>query len=178
MSETKWTLTICNKLRDELSQYNLYVDVEVKLPYQLEIKRYDANWNYQILEEAGFKIDLLIYEKQGEYNIPRVAIESKFNEINTHSVMVYSKKAEQHKNIMPFLRYGIMIGAMENLPRRVLKHGDHFDFICCFESEKPTDKEWYRFVSMVVAEVEISKKLEKLIYEKEKCCFIQKKFID
>lgn len=85
-----------------------------------------------------YETDLLIYEENERKRVPRVVIEAKFQKVTTHDAIIYSEKATEHKALMPFLRYGIMIGAMEEaeLPWRLVSHGSDFDFmfacgVCC-----------------------------------------------
>lgn len=176
--ETLWTKTVLDKVNQELPD-KLYANVEVELLYRSEVKKYSNEWKNSILNEKNsrFSIDLLIYEKNDDgYYIPRVAIESKFGGINTHSVITYSHKAVQHKYVTPFLRYGIMLGKMSNLPLRLLKHGEHFDFMFCFKDNSLSDnKEWNNFITLILQEVEISRKLERLWYGKDKCLIFRKK---
>lgn len=174
MNEEKWTKSILDKLEGFLSENNLSAAVEVKLPYQFEIKQYDQNWKVSSCEETGFKIDLLIFEQIDQQNIPRVAIEAKFGGVTTHDAITYSYKSELHKNVTPFLRYGIMIGKLNNLPARLLNHGNNFDFMFCFNSDNPTDEEWQSFLQLIKDEVEYSKILEQLLDGKTKCRVVQK----
>lgn len=176
MNEVQWTKSILDKLEGFLSENKLSAAVEVKLPYQFEIKQYDQNWKVSSCEDMGFKIDLLIFEQSAQANIPRVAIEAKFGGVTTHDAITYSHKSELHKNVTPFLRYGIMIGKLNNLPARLLNHGNNFDFMFCFNADKPTDEEWQSFLQLVKDEVKYSKQLEDLLYGKTKCQAVQKKF--
>lgn len=174
MNEVQWTKGILAKLEDFLSENNLSAGVEVKLPYQFEIRKYDKNWKAYSCENMGFKIDLLIFEQLNQLNIPRVAIEAKFGGVTTHDAITYSYKSELHKNITPFLRYGIMIGKLNNLPARLLNHGNNFDFMFCFNSDNPTDEEWQSFLKLIKDEVNYSKTLEQLLDGKTKCRVFQK----
>src|SRR5690606_30085073 len=63
---------------------------------------------------SAFETDLCVFEKrvisgnEGEIiEIPRVVLEFKTS-ITTHDVLTYSAKAKQHKQIYPYLRYGII----------------------------------------------------------------------
>jgi hypothetical protein len=82
---------------------------------------------------TGFEQDFLIYEEKTEGHttiIPKVIAEVKYGGVTTHDAIVYSYKAECIKRIYPFCRYGMILGGMKTIPRRVLRHGRNFDFIC------------------------------------------------
>jgi hypothetical protein len=58
----------------------------------------------------AFQTDLLISYRKNKRNIPIVAIETKFDSLSTHDILTYSAKAQKHKEIYPYLRYGLVIG--------------------------------------------------------------------
>ena len=133
MKENEWTKSICEKLQKYLSKYELYADTLHKVPYSQEIEYYSEGkeWEPHYMDPTEFETDLVIYETDGDKIFPRVIIESKLEKINTHDAITYSYKAEKHKNITPFLRYGIMIGDRKHypLPGRLYRHGTNFDFM-------------------------------------------------
>ncbi|GAI54911.1 unnamed protein product, partial [marine sediment metagenome] len=57
-------------------------------------------------------------------------IEGKINSVTTHGAITYSQKASTHKNVHPYLRYGILLGNRKHypLPGRLFRHGAYFDF--------------------------------------------------
>ena len=167
MNETEWTKQICKILNNHFkkSKPTFHADTNVKLPYGTVIKDFDKNWNATYSEkENKFATDLVIYEEKDGKRIPRVVIEAKFKNVTTHDAITYGKKAVLHKNLMPALRYGLMIGSMEDrdLQWRLFEHGGDFDFMFCFKAEEPNDKEQEAFSNLVDSEIENSKKLEKM----------------
>jgi len=56
----------------------------------------------------AFQTDLLIIRKDTRF--PLVVIETKYNGFSTHDVLTYSTKAKKHKEIYPYLRYGLVVG--------------------------------------------------------------------
>ena len=70
---------------------------------------------------------------------PRIIIEAKIGRITTHDAITYSRKALTHKNVHPYLRYGILIGNRSHhpLPGRLFRHGENFDFMQSWISYKP-----------------------------------------
>ena len=49
-------------------------------------------------------------------------------DITTHDVLTYSTKARKHKQVYPYLRYGLVIGSVERIPRRFFTHNEGLDF--------------------------------------------------
>lgn len=73
----------------------------------------------------AFQTDLLVKKD----NLPLVVIEAKWNNITSHDVLTYSTKALKHKEVYPYLRYGLIIGGgIKFLPRRFFIHNQGFDF--------------------------------------------------
>ena len=165
MNEKEWVKRIRDMLNEyfEASNPTLHADVEVKLPYGIVIDKFDADWNidHDNESENRFATDLLVYEEKDGKRIPRVVMEAKFKRFTTHDPITYGKKAAMHRAIMPALRYGLMLGAMEDkdLTWRLFEHGDDFDFMLCFKGEEPTEKEKQHFLALVNSEVNNSKNL-------------------
>lgn len=80
----------------------------------------------------GFQQDVLIYEEKWDGHtsvIPRVIVEVKLDRVTTHDAIVYSQKAGRIKRIYPYVRFGMLMGGMKAIPRRVLRLEEHFDFM-------------------------------------------------
>ena len=167
MTENEWTKSICKKLNKHLQTNTLEAKTFAKIPYSQEIVKYSSEWKPEEYEPTRFETDLTIYEKVDNQFIPRVIIESKLGHITTHDAITYSYKAEKHKNITPFLRYGIMIGDRGDypLPGRLFRHGTNFDFMFSFKKTSSEEEEWESFVSMIRKEVEYSKIIEEMLHE-------------
>jgi hypothetical protein len=59
--------------------------------------------------QPAFQTDLCVFEeKKEDLFIPRVVMEFK-GSITTHDVLTYSAKARKHKQVYPYLRYGIIL---------------------------------------------------------------------
>jgi len=64
-----------------------------------------------------YETDLLVYQKiNNEKWKPRIIIEGKINSVTTHDAITYSQKASTHKNVHPYVRYGILIGNRKQYP--------------------------------------------------------------
>ena len=81
---------------------------------------------------TGFEQDILLYERalSGVTSIvPRVVAEVKFGNVTTHDAITYSNKARRVRTVYPYVRYGLILGALANIPGRVLRLGEEFDFV-------------------------------------------------
>ena len=167
MTENEWTKKICDKLKPLLKKSGLYADTLQKMPYSQEIVGYSEDWKPNYMEPTRFETDLVIYEKAEGKIIPRVIVEAKLGSVSTHDAITYSYKAEKHKNITPYLRYGIMIGDRKHysLPGRLFRHGTNFDFMISFSAIDPKKNEWATFTEMLLKEVEYSRTMEAMLHD-------------
>ena len=167
MKENDWTKSVCEILRQQGLGENIHIDVLKKIPYAFEITSFNQEWN--VLKEGfgqtNFETDMVIYEKISDKIIPRVIIEAKVGTVTTHDAITYSHKAMYHKNVIPFVRYGIMLGAREKypLPGRLFRHGTNFDFLFSFVDYSPTEKEKSAFITMLKREIVYSRQIEEVL---------------
>lgn len=75
--------------------------------------------------QHAFQTDILISNRAG---LPLVVIELKSGTFSSHDILTYSAKAVRHKQVYRFLRYGFAVVGLPMLGRRLLTHGDGFDF--------------------------------------------------
>ena len=167
MKENDWTKSICELLQKQDLGDNICIDVLKKIPYAFEISSFNEEWEVdtESFNETSFETDMVLYEKIGEKIIPRVIVESKVGTVTTHDAITYSHKAMYHKNVIPFVRYGIMLGARENypLPGRLFRHGTNFDFLFSFVDYEPSKKEVETFVDMLKREITYSRQIEEIL---------------
>jgi len=84
--------------------------------------------------QGAFQTDLCIFETiEGDIKIPRVVIELKVR-LTTHDVLTYSAKARKHKQIYPYLRYGLVICGDKYIHKKVFLHNEAVDFCIAAES--------------------------------------------
>ena len=168
MKENDWTRSLCDIIKARGIGENIYIDVLRKIPYAFEVSAFDEDWEVdeESLCETSFETDLVVYEKRDKKIVPRVIIESKVGTVTTHDAITYSHKAMYHKNVIPFLRYGIMLGSREKypLPGRLFRHGTNFDFLFSFVDYQPTDKELDTFIEMLKKEILYSHKIEEILF--------------
>lgn len=112
---------------------------------------------------SAFQTDLCIFEKKSEeVTIPRVVMEFKMR-ISTHDVLTYSAKATKHKQVYPYLRYGIVASDETAVPGRLFTHNESLDFcatVAGLDGKKLEDF----FASLLSAEVESSRRLEAIAF--------------
>ncbi len=167
MKENDWTKSICELLQKQDLGNNIHIDVLKKIPYAFEISSFNDEWEIDknSFSETSFETDMVVYEKLNNKIIPRVIIEAKVGTVTTHDAITYSHKAMYHKNVIPYVRYGIMLGARETypLPGRLFRHGTNFDFLFSFVDYLPADREIRTFVEMVKKEITYSRQFEEIL---------------
>lgn len=168
MTERDWVKTFIPKIETYLRKNsdNIRVTDGLKLPYSSEIKMYTGE-NPSGFNQICYETDILIYEQFGTNNWkPRIIIEAKINKVTTHDAITYSQKAQTHKYVHPYLRYGILIGNREHypLPGRLFRHGHHFDFMQSWKDYKADDNEWFELMRIIESEIEASIKLEEILF--------------
>jgi len=80
----------------------------------------------------AFETDLLIEDSHR----PLVVCELKLG-ITSHDVITYSAKAAKHKEIYPFLRYGLLIGGQSTVDARFFTHNSDLDFVLALSLDQP-----------------------------------------
>lgn len=170
-SEQKWIQTFIDELDKSIKGIfsNLYVEAGRKLPYAFEITEY-RNDNTHNVSHLEYETDILIYEQFEECWKPRIIIEGKLSKINTHDAITYSQKAETHKNVHPYLRYGILMGKRFHypLPGRLFRHGQNFDFMISWVDNAPTDEEWDDLMNLIKLEYQASLNTEEFLFSSRK----------
>jgi len=77
--------------------------------------------------QSAFQTDLCIFLQKNGVLLPKVVFEFK-REITTHDVITYSSKARRHKQIYPYLRYGLISYDISRIPRKFFIHNEGLDF--------------------------------------------------
>lgn len=85
--------------------------------------------------QLAFQTDLMIKKAISNKSLPLVVIEIKFGGFSTHNILTYSAKASKHKEIYPYLRYGLVVGGVKQIHRRFFTHNISFDFAIAIEKE-------------------------------------------
>lgn len=168
MNESEWVKTIIQDVENALKPFNsnLRVTDSLRLPYASEILTYVDNEPEQH-NFIGYETDILIFEQLDDKRWkPRIIVETKINRVTTHDAITYSQKAQTHKNVHPYLRYGILIGNRKDypLPGRLFRHGQHFDFMLSWKKFKRDKSEWDTLIEILKSEYEASLTLDEIIF--------------
>ena len=165
MDEKEWIALIADKLSAEMKTSSLTVEQGKKVPYAYEILHYDSDGKLHA-KPMKYETDLLITESFPGNTRPIIIIEAKIERVTTHDAITYSQKALAHKQVHPYLRYGVILGARKHypLPGRLFRHGTAFDFMQSFSGFEPTEAEWKSFIKILWQEAENSRLLREVIF--------------
>lgn len=112
---------------------------------------------------SAFQTDLCVFEEKAQdVHIPRVVLEFK-GKISTHDVLTYSAKARKHKQVYPYLRYGVIVADESAVPGRLFTHNEALDF-CATVAEFKGARLTEILASLLRAEVECSRRLEEIAF--------------
>lgn len=165
--ERLWANGVASKLHLAMAtaDTSLVVEAGRKLLYANEVVDYTSAGNQIDARIQWFETDLLVREVEGETWKPRVVIETKLRSVTTHDAITYSQKAVLHRQVHPYLRYGILLGDRLHypLPGRLFRHGAHFDFMTSWVGQAPTPGEFERLLTLLLEEVAASRQLEEIL---------------
>ncbi len=122
-----------------------------------------ANPKRPVRGRGAFQTDLCVFESRPEaVLLPRVVLEFKLG-VTTHDVLTYNVKAEAHKRVYPYLRYGLVSRRATKVPDKFFWHGGALDFFIGLEAFKET---WLSagLLPLVQQEVEASKLHEAIAF--------------
>jgi hypothetical protein len=155
--ETEFTELIRAELSKAFTSYK--VDKDVCLLYKLH---FDAEGNLQPTNyrsptrgQLAFETDILIRDSI----VPLVVLEIKFGRFTTHDVLTYSTKASKHKDLYPYLRYGLVVGGLKKIEHRFFTHNSDFDFAFTFSDPTPGIP---RLIEIVGRQIKIAEKIGRL----------------
>lgn len=117
--------------------------------------------------QGAFETDLCVVEEVAPgVELPRVVLEFKVG-LSTHDVITYSSKAERHKRIYPYLRYGMVVGAEAKVPGKFHTHNEGMDF-CFAAGGYLSDPNRLRatLTRLIDQEIAASRRLEEAIFER------------
>lgn len=124
-----------------------------------------ANLKNPTRGQSAFQTDLCVFEKvANDIQLPRVVLEFKPS-LSTHDVLTYSTKARKHKQVYPYLRYGLVIGNEPSIPGRFFTHNEALDF-CVAAATYKGPRLHELFASLLRKEVAASKGLEQIMFGK------------
>jgi len=113
--------------------------------------------------QSAFQTDLCVLEViKEDVRIPRVVLEFK-KTFSTHDVLTYSAKARKHKQVYPYLRYGLVIGSESTVPGRFFTHNESLDF-CVAAATYKANRLYELFVGLLCDEVAAFRELERTAF--------------
>jgi hypothetical protein len=140
------------------------INVDQHLTIQVDIRKPTRG-------KSAFETDLCVFEKRSLVDvpekhilIPRVVMEFKTG-ITTHDVLVYSAKAKKHKQIYPYLRYGMVASRHLTVPGLFYSHNESLDFCASVKGLATTDLAAF-FGNLLTSELNFSKKMESIAFNK------------
>ena len=115
---------------------------------------------------SAFQTDLCIFEEiDKDTKVPRVVLEFKKG-LSTHDVLIYSAKARKHKQIYPYLRYGMVIGRENKVPGKFFTHNEALDF--CVAAASFKENRLHEIMAKILkAEIKASRQLEEIVFGNE-----------
>ena len=115
--------------------------------------------------QSAFQTDLCVSEQRPhDVHLPRVVLEFK-SSLTTHDVLTYSTKARKHKQVYPYLRYGIVVADELAIPRRFFVHNEALDFCLVLGTVRGSSLSRV-LANLLRAEVRASRRLESIFYGK------------
>lgn len=113
--------------------------------------------------QSAFQTDLCIFDDVApKISLPRVVFEFKTS-ITTHDVLTYSAKARKHKQIYPYLRYGLISASDATIPGRFFTHNEALDFFLALGKIEPKAL-INTFEKLLADEVAASRRLETIAF--------------
>jgi hypothetical protein len=124
---------------------------------------------------SAFQTDLCVFEHRGDVRLPRVVMEFKMH-VTTHDVLTYSAKARKHKQVYPYLRYGLVASKERKIARRVFIHNEALDF-CVSLAAIPRSELAPVFSQLIKAEIRASRLLENAAFGRAPVSFFRREIV-
>jgi hypothetical protein len=167
-TESTFVAVAKNLIAEDLCGQPLDIRQGAVLLYQVTVDN-----NLQVMSEAhirapkrgdsAFQTDLCLFEqKSKDIWLPRVVLEFKTT-ITTHDVLTYSAKAVKHKQVYPYLRYGLVAENERSVPGRFFTHNEGMDFCLSLRGLSDQDST-AAFRRLLREELECSRLLERVAF--------------
>jgi hypothetical protein len=178
MNESELKENLAEKIKNELEKKypgKYEVNYDENLIYRVIITKKRSNSNAKLQYEPNdpqkpsrgdyaFQTDILISEKSS--GLPLVVIEVKTKEPTTHDILTYSTKAVKHKEVYPYLRYGILIVNETSVPRRFFVHNLGFDFAIVLK-DLSDEAGFKKLVEIIEGQIKNSEELIKVFNDEK-----------
>lgn len=130
MNESNFKENIKEKIKGNLDTNKYAVKSNENLLYKVTVNEsFEFEPNDPKDPKRGnyaFQTDLLITKNDND--LPLVVIETKYGGFSTHDILTYSTKALKHKEVFPFIRYGLLVGGIDKITNKFFIHNVGFDF--------------------------------------------------
>lgn len=179
MTEQEWVETLRPFVINSLPR-NMIVKTGFYLPYELHVSSYpEESVDAPRTGRHLYQTDLMIGEYVGRSTDwrPRIVVEFKLR-LHTHDALTYSAKAATHKNVHPYLRYGIVMAISEtSVPVRLMRHGHQFDFMLTLASKKLAGQDRDRLRKLLREEIRASRTIDALLSGKSGITLVHRKLV-
>ena len=105
----------------------------------------------------AFQTDLLIKKNA----LPLLVLELKYGGFTTHDILTYSAKALKHKEVYPYLRYGLVLGDITRVTSKFFTHNTGFDFAMVMDDVAKKDAT--RFIREIEKQLRSAELLLKIL---------------
>jgi hypothetical protein len=123
---------------------------------------------------GAFETDVTIFRIKENLEVPIIVIEVK-EAITSHDIITYSNKAQRHKLVYPFLRYGLISYNLDSIPKRFFKHNKEIDFFLAVRNYLSSNEKLSNILQELIKnELESFQNLQIILHTKEKLDFYQK----
>ena len=113
--------------------------------------------------QSAFQTDLCIFDDVSpDASLPRVVMEFK-KSITTHDILTYSTKARRHKQVYPYLRYGLVTSSDVAVPKRFFTHNEALDFFLAVGAMEAEPLK-VAFGRLLEEETRASRRLEEIVF--------------
>jgi hypothetical protein len=176
MKEIEFQDLMVELINNELDNNKFIAHRGKALLYELKV-----NENLEVIGDpinpkrgrGAFETDVAIFEKKGNLEVPFIIIEVK-ERLTTHDVITYNNKASRHKEVYPFLRYGMLAYGLDSIPKRFFKHNKDLDFFLAAKEHSKDKKQLQKILSELIKnELKIFKNIQKILHDKDKSDFYQ-----
>ncbi|MGA8612842.1 MAG: hypothetical protein WB760_14320 [Xanthobacteraceae bacterium] len=174
--ESKFVRQVLDAVRKRVLPSPLFIEQGRVLLYQitlnnkLETTVEAKKFKKPTRGDSAFQTDLCVIETTADgIELPRVVLEFKAS-ISTHDVLTYSAKARKHKQVYPYLRYGVVVAHEAVVPHRFFIHNEALDFFAPLKNNKEAELGDY-FFRLIEKEVATSRLMERIAFDAQPTFF-------
>jgi hypothetical protein len=175
VKEDEFVAAACERVEPVLREHDprLAIGIKQSLFYGLEMSN---RMNVDVGKPAAgnlwsgqpaFETDICVFDSHNADEVqlaepmPRVVIEAKMG-LSTHDILTYSTKASRHKQVYPWLRYGLVAANQSTITQKFIAHNEGFDFYLA--AKDLSDRLHEDLVKLLLEEVRASRLLERMAF--------------